>query len=87
VLGDLTDSSWLRAQLSDLDGFVHTASPNDATSAALDAAVLDAVLPALAGTPTVYVHTAGTWIHGDGYNITEDSPFLPPRLSRGDRLW
>jgi nucleoside-diphosphate-sugar epimerase len=80
VLGDLTDASWLRAQLWDLDGFVHTASPNDATSAALDAAVLGAVLPALAGTPTVYVHTAGTWIHGNGHNITEDSPFLPPSI-------
>lgn len=80
VLGELTDPVWLTAQLTDVDAMVHAASPNDATSAALDNAVLDAVLPAFAGTDRPYLHTAGTWIHGSGEAITEDSPFDPPPI-------
>ena len=80
VLGDLPDHDWLTAQLTEVDAAVHAASPNDASSAALDGAVLDAVLPAFAGTDRPYVHTAGSWIHGSGTSITEDSPFNPPPI-------
>ncbi|WP_156366915.1 NAD(P)H-binding protein, partial [Aeromicrobium sp. Leaf272] len=34
--GDLTDVAWLSATLREHDGAVHTASPGDATSPALD---------------------------------------------------
>jgi hypothetical protein len=64
---------------------VHAASPNNATSASFDHGVLDAVLPLLAGTDRPYVHTAGTWIHGSGRRISEDSPYHPPGSSPGDR--
>ena len=80
VLGDLTDRAWLTTQLADADALVHAASPNDATSAALDGAVLDAVLPAFAGSDRPFVLTAGTWIHGSGDGLTEDSPFNPPPI-------
>jgi nucleoside-diphosphate-sugar epimerase len=77
-VGELADPAWLRGLVAAADGVVHTASPNDATSAALDAAVLDAVLPVLDGRP--YVHTGGTWIHGSGPRITEDTPVAPPPM-------
>ncbi len=80
VVGDLGDRGWLTEQVDGVDAVVHAASPNDATSAALDAAVLDAVLPALAGTGRPYVHTGGVWIHGSGAHITEDSPLDPPPI-------
>ena len=61
------------------DGVIHCASPGDATSAALDGAVLDAVLPALADSGRPYLHTGGTWVHGSG-TITEDTPLAPPPI-------
>jgi nucleoside-diphosphate-sugar epimerase len=42
--------------------------------------VLDAVLPALAGTGRPYVHTSGIWVHGSG-TVDEDTPFAPPALT------
>jgi nucleoside-diphosphate-sugar epimerase len=36
VVGDITDTDWLTAQLSGVDGAIHTASPGDASSAAVD---------------------------------------------------
>ncbi len=79
-LGDLGDRAWLTEQVRGVDAVVHTASPSDATSAALDAAVLDAVLPALAGSDRPYVHTGGLWVHGSGDHLTEDSPLDPPPI-------
>ena len=80
ALGELTDRGWLTAQVADADAVVHAASPNDATSAVLDAAVLDAVLPALAGSDRPFVCTAGDWVHGSGTAITEDTPMAPPPI-------
>lgn len=80
VRGELTDPAWLRGQLKDVDGIVHAASPNDATSGAFEAAFLDAALPALAGSGRPLVVTAGNWIHGSGTAITEDTPPDPPAI-------
>ncbi|MCD2196993.1 NAD-dependent epimerase/dehydratase family protein [Actinomycetospora endophytica] len=78
VVGDLTDSATIRPLLEGVDGVIHAASPNDATSAALDGGFLDVVLPALAGSGAAYVHTGGTWVYGSGKGITEDDPTAPP---------
>jgi len=78
--GDLRDRRWLADQLSSADGMIHAASPNDATSEALDTAVIDAVLDAFSGSDRPYVHTAGAWIHGSGPHITEDTPMAPPPM-------
>jgi nucleoside-diphosphate-sugar epimerase len=80
VVAELADADWLGAQLAGVDGMVHAASPNDATSAALDNAVLDAALTAFASTGRPYVHTGGTWIHGSGIAITESSPVAAPPI-------
>ncbi|WP_029431969.1 NAD-dependent epimerase/dehydratase family protein [Blastococcus sp. URHD0036] len=80
VRGDLTDAHVLARAAGDTDGFVHTATPGDETSAAVDAALLDAVLPVLAGTGKPYVHTSGVWILGDGV-VDETSPLAPPELT------
>ncbi len=78
--GDLTDGRLLAAAASATDGFVHTASPGDASSAAADTTLLDAVLPALAGTGKPYVHTSGAWVLGDGV-VDETTYLAPPELT------
>jgi nucleoside-diphosphate-sugar epimerase len=80
VRGDLTDPAGLAAAARDADGVIHTAAKSDGTDAQSDAALLDAVLPALAGTGKPYVHTSGVWAHGSGV-VDEDSPLDPPQLT------
>jgi nucleoside-diphosphate-sugar epimerase len=80
AIGELTDAGWLREHVDHSDGVIHTASPNDATSGAFDTAFLDAVLPILAGSDRPLVHTGGTWIHGSGIGIDEDTPANPPPI-------
>ncbi|MGY1744334.1 NAD-dependent epimerase/dehydratase family protein [Blastococcus sp. SYSU D00695] len=80
VRGDLADGRLLAAAARAADAVVHTASPGDATSAPLDAALLDAVLPALAGSGKPYVHTSGAWVLGDG-EVDESTAAAPPELT------
>ncbi len=80
VHGDIRDVEWLTAQLRAVDAAVHAAAPGDATAAAFDAAVIDAVIAAFGGTDKRFVHTSGIWIYGDGEHITEASPLRPPGL-------
>ena len=75
---DLYDRPAVASVLSGMDGAIHTASPNDATSAALDTAVVDAVTGAFAGTGKPYLQISGLWVYGDNTSITEDSPFNAP---------
>ncbi|SEO45297.1 NAD-dependent epimerase/dehydratase family protein [Trujillonella endophytica] len=79
VRGDLTDGRLLATAARGADAVVHTASPGDGTSAAVDAALLDAVLPALAGTGRPYVHTSGAWALGSG-DLDETTPPDPAEL-------
>jgi nucleoside-diphosphate-sugar epimerase len=62
------------------DRAIHTASPGDATSADLDAAVAGAAIDAFAGTGKPYLHISGAWIYGDNTAITEESRFQAPAL-------
>jgi nucleoside-diphosphate-sugar epimerase len=62
------------------DGAVNTASPGDATSANLDAAVVDAAIEAFGGTGKPFVDISGVWIYGANTAITEDSPFQAPAM-------
>ena len=62
------------------DGAIHTASPGDATSAKLDAAVVDAAIDAFAGTGNPYIHISGLWIYGNNPSVTEESPLDAPAL-------
>jgi nucleoside-diphosphate-sugar epimerase len=79
--GDLTDVGWFTDVLREHDAAVHTASPGDATSPALDDAVVDAAVAAYAGTDKPFVHTGGIWTYGDGDAITEQTPPSPPALT------
>lgn len=80
VVVDLHDRAAVARLLADTDGAVHTASPGDATSAELDAAMVDAAIEAYAGTGKPYAHISGLWVYGDGADITEESPFHAPAM-------
>lgn len=80
VAVDLYDRPALVKLLSDTDGAVHTASPGDATSADLDAAVVDAAIEAFGTTGKPFAQISGLWIYGNNTNITEESPLDAPAL-------
>ena len=73
VVADLYDRPAVAALLGDADGAIHTASPGDATSADLDAAMPDAAITAFAGTGKPYIPVSGIWIYGADPAITEQS--------------
>jgi nucleoside-diphosphate-sugar epimerase len=77
---DLYDTPRVVSEFSGADGAIHTASPGDATSANLDAAVVDAAMAAFAGTGKPYLHISGDWIYGDNTAITEQSPINAPAM-------
>jgi nucleoside-diphosphate-sugar epimerase len=77
---DLYDRAAVVSELSKADGAIHTASPGDETSAALDSAVVDAAVDAFAGLGKPYIHISGLWIYGANSSITEDSRLDPPAL-------
>jgi nucleoside-diphosphate-sugar epimerase len=80
IVVDLYDRPAVAASLSSAEGAVHTASPGDATSAALDTAVVDAAIDAFADTGKPYLHISGIWVYGANPSITEQSPFHAPAL-------
>lgn len=80
VVVDLYDRAAVVNLLSNADGAIHTASPGDETSAALDSAVVDAAIDALAGSGKPYIQIGGLWVYGDNSTITEDSPFAAPPM-------
>ena len=75
---DLYDRPAVVTLLRDAEGAIHTASPGDATSANLDAAVVDAAIDAFANSNNPYIHVTGLWIYGNNPSISEDSPLNPP---------
>ena len=77
---DLYDRPAVARLLRGADGAIHTASPGDATSANLDAAVVDAVTSAFAGTGQPYLQISGLWIYGTNPAITEESALNAPPL-------
>jgi hypothetical protein len=68
----------LTEQLKASEGAIHAAKGQDA--AALDDAVVTAVISAYAGTEKPYVHTGGVWAWGRGEAIVETDPTDPPEL-------
>jgi nucleoside-diphosphate-sugar epimerase len=80
VVVDLYDRPAVVDLLGAADGAVHTASPGDESSAAFDAAVVDAVLEAFSGTGKPYLEISGAWVYGANTAITEESPFDPPAM-------
>jgi nucleoside-diphosphate-sugar epimerase len=77
---DLYDRPALVDLFGGADGAIHTASPGDATSADLDAAVVDAAIQAYDGTGRPFLDISGLWVYGDNVSITEDSPMNPPAM-------
>ncbi|MCU1613115.1 MAG: hypothetical protein JWO98_655 [Frankiales bacterium] len=80
VPGDVDDPGTLAAAARAADAMIHTAAGSDGSDARRDAALLDAVLPALAGTGKAYVHTSGVWVHGNGV-FDENTPLDPPAIT------
>jgi nucleoside-diphosphate-sugar epimerase len=77
---DLHDRPAVAKLMADADAAIHLASPGDASSADLDAAVIDAAIDAFAGTGKPYLHIAGVWIYGSNPAIDEESPIDAPAL-------
>ena len=77
---DLYDRPTLVSVLKGADAAIHTASPGDETSAALDSAVVDAAIEAFAGSDKPYLHISGVWIYGTNTSITEESPTAAPPM-------
>ena len=77
---DLYDRPAVSRVLSEADGAIHVASPGDATSAELDAAVIDAAIDAFAGTGKPYLHITGVWVYGSNSAIDEESPIAAPPI-------
>jgi len=77
---DLHDRPAVAAVLRGADGAIHTASPGDSTSAAVDAAVVDAAIDAFVGTGKPYLQISGAWVYGANPAITEQSAFDAPAL-------
>ena len=83
VVVDLYDRPAVVDMLRGADAAIHMASPGDATSADLDAAVADAAIEAFDGTGKPYVHISGLWVYGNNAAITEESPAIRLRWSPG----
>jgi nucleoside-diphosphate-sugar epimerase len=77
---DLHDRTAVAKLLSDADGAIHVASPGDASSADLDAGVIDAAIDAFAGAGKPYIHITGVWIYGSNSSIDEESPVDAPAM-------
>jgi nucleoside-diphosphate-sugar epimerase len=80
AVADLYDGPAVASLLRNADGVIHTASPGDATSANLDAAVADAAIAAFAGTGKPYIQVSGLWIYGANPAISEQSPINAPPM-------
>jgi len=80
IVVDLYDRPAVVSALRTADGAVHTASPGDATSANLDAAVADAAIEAFAGTGKPYLQISGAWVYGNNLAISEESSMNAPAL-------
>jgi nucleoside-diphosphate-sugar epimerase len=80
AVADLHDQPAVADLLGRADGAIHTASPGDATSADLDAAVADAAIAAFTGTGKPYIQVSGLWIYGVNPAITEQSPINAPPM-------
>ncbi len=76
LVGDVTDTDVVRRLAHEADAVVHTASAEH-----VDPDFTDTVLEALRGTPKPFVHTGGIFTFGDSTDISEQSPWSPPRLT------
>jgi nucleoside-diphosphate-sugar epimerase len=78
---DFTDTGLVSQTLRLCDGVIHLVTPGGETTGALDDAVVTAVLACLAGSGKPYLHSSGTWVHGNTNGmIDEEAPFDPPKL-------
>jgi nucleoside-diphosphate-sugar epimerase len=80
VVIDLYDRPAVASEFRNSDGVIHTASPGDATSADLDAAVVEAAIAGLSGTGRPYLHISGAWEYGSNTAIVEESELKPPAM-------
>jgi nucleoside-diphosphate-sugar epimerase len=80
TVADLYDRSAVARLFGDADGAIHTASPGDASSADMDAAIVEGALTAFAGSGKPFIDISGLWIYGNNASITEESPINAPAL-------
>jgi nucleoside-diphosphate-sugar epimerase len=77
VRGDLTDIDVLRAAAKGADGVIHLAQAGGGDIPEIDRAAAAAMQEG----PAVYVHTGGTWVHGDTDGVVDETaPLNPPAI-------
>lgn len=81
IAGDIAAPGRWTARLPLIDAVIHAACDFETGMAAIDARLLDALLPALAAQPNKprFIYTGGCWLFGaTGDDVaTEESPFRP----------
>jgi nucleoside-diphosphate-sugar epimerase len=81
IAGDISAPTHWAAKLPRLDAVIHAACDFDTDMGAIDARLLDGLLPALAAQPNKprFVYTGGCWLFGaTGDEVaTEETPFCP----------
>jgi nucleoside-diphosphate-sugar epimerase len=77
---DLYDQGAVASALANADAAIHTASPGDATSAEMDAAVVDGAIEVFAGSGKPFLDISGGWIYGSNRSISEESAIDAPPL-------
>jgi nucleoside-diphosphate-sugar epimerase len=65
VVGDLADTQFIAAQAGRADGVIHVAVTGDERQGEVDVAVTTAMLDALTGSGSPYIHTSGGWVLGN----------------------
>jgi nucleoside-diphosphate-sugar epimerase len=81
IAGDITSPDRWAARLPHLDAVIHAACDFNSEMGAIDARLLDVLLPALAAQRTKprFIYTGGCWLFGatGGEVATEETPFCP----------
>ncbi|GAA2752741.1 NAD-dependent epimerase/dehydratase family protein [Amnibacterium kyonggiense] len=81
ALIDFGDRSAIADAFAEGDAVIHLAAAGD-DAEAFDRRVAEAAIQALGGTGKPYAHTGGVWVYGSGDDLTEETPYDAPAITR-----
>ena len=80
VIGDMRNTELVTSLAQRSAGAIHAAATGDQHSAAADRDLTNAVIVGLGERGAPFLRTGGIWVHGDGADITEDTPRSAPTI-------